>query len=238
MVATKPITQALKIAGLAASVSLASLAISPEAHAVVITRTASFSGQIANSSGPFNPLTINQYNPILGDIINSITINVVGSLTTTGTIRNNSTGSRNYNVTSTVSQFAFEEPNLSSVISLVNGSTTIGSTQTFSSVLPGQTRTFDPQTLNVSSTLVVDPGDYAALLGGGTFSLSPSYQIGTTAGGGSGLITNLTTLANANLEVAYDVTNVPEPTTMLGMLALTGTGAAMMKKFKGLVKLS
>lgn len=248
MVTSKPISQALKIAGLAASVSLASLVISPKANAVLLfTQTDSFTNKVTELTGT-PQLTVNKYNGT--GILDQVVVTILGSLTSSGTLTNNSVTAQDFDV-NTSGRLRLTPvsgaPSALVTANVIPTGTLIGAIQEYVGVPAGGQVDFPTQTANGSYTLTItDLVQIAGFVGGGTFSYAPTTLIGTTVfGGGGNILSSISTVANASLKVEYFGTetvpppaNVPEPSSILGLLALSGSGAAMMKKFKGLVKLT
>ncbi|AFZ25648.1 hypothetical protein Cylst_3508 [Cylindrospermum stagnale PCC 7417] len=258
MISTKPLHQTLKIAGLAASVSLASLVISPTANAVSFkTNTASFSGlRTELTDNPAAVLTVDKYTPLAGETVTQVIIRLSTNLSTSGTVKNNNSSASTFRVTAAATQFDFNpvagapSPLIAYVDNngpLIPISGTFGTQQIYNNVAPGATRTFPTQIGNGSTSITFDSSNtnLSEFLGSGSFSLEPTTLMGfSLGGGGNNVDVQLQTVAASTLEVEYVGTftpppaDVPEPSSILGILALTGSGAAMMRKFKSLVKLA
>lgn len=247
MISTKPLYQALKIAGLAASVSLASLVISPKANAVLLqpAQTVSFTNRVTELTGT-PQLTVNKYSG--AGIVNQVVVTILGNLSSTGTLTNNSVTAQDFDV-NTSGRLRLTPvsgaPSALVTANVIPTGTLIGAIQEYTAVPAGGEVIFPTQTVNNQYSLTItNLAQISEFLGAGTFSYAPTTSIGTTIfGGGGNIVSRISTVASASLKVEYfgvaaPPSEVPEPSSILGILALTGSGAAMMRKFKSLVKLA
>ncbi|MBD2388529.1 choice-of-anchor E domain-containing protein [Cylindrospermum sp. FACHB-282] len=245
MVTTKCVFPALKIGGLVATISLASLVISPKANAVLLySDSDSFSNRKTELNGTA-PLTVDKYNGT--GTVDQIIITLFGQFTSSGNLTNNAVDPQDFDVSLT-GRLRFTpatgSPSALVATNVIASGTSIGTAQSYTNIAPGAQVTFPTQTAsNTYSLTITDLTEISQFLGSGTFSYNPSSAIGTLVdGGGGNIAANISTFADATLSVEYNGTaagtEVPEPSSILGILALTGSGAAMMRKFKSLVKLN
>jgi hypothetical protein len=237
VVTTKPVALSLKIAGLAASVSLTSLVLAPKANAVTLfTSSNSFANQVTELNGA-PPLTVSKYTPLAGETVTQILVKLTASLTSTGTIKNTAAQAQSFDVFTQAKKYQFN-PSTGSPVALTTlnpfaAFAVIGS-ESYINLAAGATSAFGPGTANASSSVsFTTAAQIAQFLGSGTFGFDPFTQILTAiSGGGGNVTTNITTFADATLEVEYigERTAVPEPTTM-GLLASVGGLFAMKKRF-------
>jgi hypothetical protein len=246
VVTTKPVALSLKIAGLAASVSLASLVVAPKANAVsLFTSTDSFATQITELNGA-PKLKVSKYTAGPGEVINAVIVKLTASLKSSGTITNTAAQAQSFTVRTRVDQYDFNPstgaPVALSTLSPFAPLAVIGQ-QSYTLLAPNTPTNFGPGTASASTSVSFTGTQIAQFLGSGTFGFDPSTLILTAvSGGGGNVTTNITTFADATLEVEYvgERTPVPEPTTM-GLLASVGGLFAMKKRFgsqKNKVKVS
>jgi hypothetical protein len=239
VVTTKPVALSLKIAGLAASVSLASLVVAPKANAVsLFTSTDSFANQTTELAGA-PQLTVSKYTQQVGETVTQVIVRLTASLKSTGTITNTAPQAQTFTVSTRVNQYDFVPstgaPSALSTLSPFTAFATIGQ-QTYTGLAPNTPTAFGPATANALTSATFTGAQIAQFLGSGTFGFDPFTTILTAiSGGGGNVTTNITTLAGATLEVEYigERTAVPEPTTM-GLLASVGGLFAMKKRFGSL----
>ncbi|MBD2384599.1 PEP-CTERM sorting domain-containing protein [Cylindrospermum sp. FACHB-282] len=237
MLKTKPVSQTLKIAGIAASVSLASLVISPKANAASLffSDSSSFSNQVTELDGE-PQLIVSKYKPTAGQKITQVLISLTTNLSSTGTIKNNAAQAQTFTVGTAVDTYDFVavdgSPAVLSTLTPFPDSPLIGK-QKYTKLASGESSSFGTYSINGSTSVsFTNASDIAQFLGSGTFGVSPYTSIFTSiAGGGGNVSTNITTLTGATFKVDYYGEEVPEPFTILGTLTAAGFGVAM-KKFK------
>jgi hypothetical protein len=239
VVVTKPVALSLKMAGLAASVSLASLVAVPKANAITLfTDNASFSNAITElNAAPV--LTLDKYTPQAGETVTQVIVRLNASLRSEGSITNVAANPQTFTVSTLVAQYNVT-PSLGSPSSLRTLTpfapfALIGA-RTYTSLPPNTPTPFGSFTINGSDSLTLtSAGDIAQLLEGGTFSFNPFTQISTSiTGGGGNVTTNIATFASAFLEVEYIGDRAPEPIpepVSMGLLVSIGGLFAMKKKF-------
>ncbi|BAZ29175.1 hypothetical protein NIES4074_16130 [Cylindrospermum sp. NIES-4074] len=240
MLTTTPISRTLKIAGLVASVSLASLVVTPKANAATVlfssTSSDSFSNLVTELNGT-PKLTVSKYNPLAGETITKVLVSLSASLTSGGTITNTAAQAQTFTVGTFVDKYKLVPvagaPAVLSTLNPFPSSPLIGK-QEYSELAPNTPSGFGPFTINGSNSIAfTNAADIGQFLGSGNFSVAPFTSIFTgIAGGGGNVSTNITTLASATFTVEYQGEKpVPEPLTILGTLTAAGLGVAM-KKFK------
>ncbi len=196
------------LAGLTASVSLASLMISPKANAVtytLFTDTSSFNPQLTELNGT-PTLTLNKYTPKAGETVTEVDFTLTGNLTSQGNIVNTASGSNSFTVKTFVDQFDImqaQDPNASLLVGLPS-STLIASVK-YTSVPSNTSLAFGPATKSISSIATfINSSDIAQFLGSGTYNLYPYTGISTSiVGGGGNVTTSINTYAGATLTVNY-----------------------------------
>jgi hypothetical protein len=238
MLTTTPISRTLKIAGLVASVSLASLVATPKANAasVLFSSSDSFSNLVTELEGT-PKLTVSKYKPLAGETITKVLVSLSASLTSGGTITNTATQAQTFTVGTFVDTYNVEPvpgaPAALSTLSLFTTKDLIGK-EKYTKLAPNTPAGFGSFTTNDSTSVAfTNAADIVQFLGSGNFSVAPFTSIFTgVAGGGGNVSTNITTLASAKFTVEYQGEKaVPEPLTILGTLTAAGLGIAM-KKFK------
>ncbi|QLE58537.1 hypothetical protein [Nostoc sp. TCL26-01] len=246
--ATKSLTQSLKIVGIAASVSLASLAVIPKADAstLLFSDTAAFTDEITDldPTDPTLTLTLDKYLPTADITVDKVVVSLLSAkLTTSGSITNTSRNTRTFTVETKLNDFTIK-PNAGdpAVLTAFNpfgvhsGSPLTLVSQTFT-LARNATANFGPFTNEHNPTPQTflsssDIAQFLAVSPGETFSFSPFTDIDTlvTSLGGNNS-NNIATLAGVEIKVEYFGTRrrVPEASTTFGVLALAGILAVSRK---------
>lgn len=239
----KSLTSVLKLASIAATVSLTSLAVAPQAHAALLhTSSAAFTRQITDleSSNPDLTLTLSKYNPLLGVTVDQVVVTLAAEIENSGSITNTSPITRIFTVTSQLTEFTVS-PNTGAPTALVAFNPFSASpnlvSQTFT-LAQDSTATFNPPIMtDTSSQTFENTSDISQFLGSGTFSFSPSAFVSTTFTGSGNAKTQINTLASVRITVDYygeenvSNTQVPEASATLGIIGLAG--AAFVSKKLG-----
>lgn len=232
---TKALARVLQVAGIAATVSITSLAVTPQAHAALLfTSSASFSKQPIDLE-PSNPdlqLTLSKYNPSLGVVVEKVVVTIESEIEGSGLITNNSSNSRNFTVVSQLGEFIVSPnagaPEALGAFNLFSASPQLVS-QAFT-LAKGTTVNFGPFIKSdTSSQTFENTSDIKQFLGVGNFSFSPSAIVNATFIGSGNNNFQINTLASLKITVDYfgeeNVSNppqVPEASTTLGILGLVG----------------
>jgi hypothetical protein len=252
---TKSLTRVLQVAGIAATVSLTSLAVAPKAQAALLfTDSAFFENEVTDldPSDPSLTLTLSKFNPI-GKTVNKVVVSLEkAEIVSSGSITNTSRNPRTFTVETKLNQFTIS-PNAGApaALSAFNPFSASPATpvtlasQTFTNLARNATANFGPFTNTTSSEQIFETAsDISQFLGVGTFSFSPFTDIDTiiTSLGGNN-INNIDTSASVRVTVAYygiedpqTPPRLPEASTTLGILGLAGA-AFVSKKLSSLQKL-
>ena len=212
--------KSLALAGIAA------MAFSYSANAAIITSTDSFGPRTAELMSGVDTLTVDLFDTQGGTrTLNKVTLTLDAQIDTDGTVTNNAAQAQSFSV------------QVNSNFSSTGGPAPIGSLlanvqvgpQAFNNLGVGASAPFGPSSAtDQMMVMFTNPGDLAAFLGAGTFSIGIDTVSGQSILGGGGNITAaISTEASATLTVEYDYTTTPvgvsEPATLaMGGLALLG----------------
>jgi len=241
---TKSLARVLQVAGIAATVSITSLAIAPQAHAALLfTHSASFTKQPTDLE-PGNPdlkLTLNKYNPSLQETVDKVVVTLESEIESSGSITNNSPRTRNFTVVSQLGEFVVfpntGAPAALAAFNLFSASPELVS-QAFT-LAKGETASFGPFVKKDTNYQTFENNsDIQQFLGAGSFSFSPSALVNAIFTGSGNNNFQINTLASVKLTVDYygepNISNpprVPEASTTLGIIGLAG--AAFVSKKLG-----
>ncbi|MEG3437334.1 choice-of-anchor E domain-containing protein [Pannus brasiliensis CCIBt3594] len=175
--------------------------------------------------------SLNKFDTGLGTLT-QVSLTVTGEYLQSFTANNSSAQTQNARVISAIDL----------IYSIVGGPALSSDTLTFSantgflSYAPGETKSFGPFAANdfINVTFTA-PADLAFFSGLGTFDVNCFSASGTTITGGGGNINttqDTTAACGASVEYTYTAAPVgtPEPTMVLGLLAVGGAGAFARRK--------
>lgn len=241
---TKSLARVLQVAGIAATFSVISLAVAPQADAALLsTSSASFTRQPTDLE-PSNPdlkLTLSKYNPSLGEIVQKVVVTLESEIESSGSMTNNSSRTRNFTVISQLGEFIVSPnagaPTALGAFNLFSASPELVS-QAFT-LAKGETGNFGPFVKSDTSLQTFEnTSDILQFLGVGNFSFSPSALVNATLIGSGNNNFQMNTLASVKLTVDYygepivsNPPRVPEASTTLGIIGLAG--AAFVSKKLG-----
>lgn len=232
---TKSLARVLQVAGIAATVSVTSLAIAPQAHAALLfTNSASFTKQPTDLE-PSNPdlkLTLSKYNPSLQETVDKVVVTLESEIESYGSMTNNSPRTRTFTVVSELGEFIVS-PNAGAPAALTAFNLFSASPELVSQAFTlanGETANFGPFIKSDTSLQTFEnTSDIQQFLGVGNFSFSPSALVNATFIGAGNNNFQINTLASLKIRVDYygepNISNpprVPEASTTLGIIGLAG----------------
>tara|TARA_R110002096_G_scaffold138249_3_gene291810 strand:- start:898 stop:1575 length:678 start_codon:yes stop_codon:yes gene_type:complete len=204
--------------------SVAAMAFSYSANALTITDSDSLGPNTTELNSAVNTLTVDLFDDMGGTrVLNKVILTIDARLDSSGTVTNNAAQMQNFSV------------QVNSMFSSAGGPAPIGSLNASVQIGPqafnlasGASAPFGPSSAtDQMMVMFTNPGDLAAFLGAGTFSIGIDTLSGQQILGGGGNITAaISTQASATLTVDYDyqnVTTTDEPATLaMAGLALAG----------------
>jgi hypothetical protein len=223
----KTISQNLTAGALAVAGTVATFGLGSVAQAATISLGG---GTNALQTTEINQtVTLNKFNPTLGTLT-SIEISFSAESIQGFTATNTAAQAQTANITSSVavilalpSSGIFATPNLS----LSSG---------IQSYAVDETKSFGPTPVSDTGSVILTGAALAQFIGTGTLDVSCTSLSGITIqGGGGNLSTTQATEAacHASAIATFEppvITDVPEPSTMLGILAVAGAGAIARRK--------
>ncbi|HEY9802552.1 MAG TPA: choice-of-anchor E domain-containing protein [Leptolyngbyaceae cyanobacterium] len=241
---TKSLARVLQVAGIAATVSVISLAVAPQAHAALLfTSSASFTKQPTDLE-PSNPdlkLTLSKYQPSAKENVNKVVITLESEIESSGSVTNKSSRKRDFTIVSQLGEFIVSPndgaPSALGIFNLFSASPELVS-QAFT-LNKDETGKFGPFVKSdKNSQTFENNSDIQQFLGVGNFSFSPSALVNAKFTGSGNNNFQINTLASVKLTVDYygepivsNPPRVPEASTTLGIIGLAG--AAFVSKKLG-----
>jgi hypothetical protein len=178
--------------------------------------------------------TLGKFNPALGTLT-SVSFSISGAFTQSFTASNSAAQAQSNVRVQTATDLLF---------SLIGGpalspdTLSFGANTGFLNYAIGETKSFGPFTDSDSQTITFTGAALAFFTGAGTFDVNCiSLSSVTVTGGGGNIDSTQNTTAGCGASVVYTfnevpppVTGVPEPGTVLGLLAVAGTGVIARRK--------
>jgi len=206
---------------------VAAMAFSYSANAAIIIDTDMLGPQVAELTSAADMLTVDLFDTMGGTrTLNKVTVTLHGQINSGGSVTNNAAQPQTFSVqvNSNFSTTGGPVP----LAGALNTALQVGP-QPFMNLGVGATAMFGPLSDAADMMAMFTlPGDLAAFLGAGTFTIGVDTLTGQSVLGGGGNITAaITTTAQAMLTVEYDYSPTPvgvdEPATLaMGGLALLG----------------